>query len=562
MDQENLMPTLNWIGKEAVVKHHKDVPYRLLEPVQNLSCGEQESGNLIVQGDNLHALKALLPRYAGKIKCIYIDPPYNTGNEGWIYNDNVNSAEIKNWLGEVVGKDDETLDRHDRWLCMMYPRLFLLNQFLKDDGVVFVSIDDNEVSNLRLLMDEIFGNRNYVSTIANVNNPKGRSDDSFFAGAHEYIVCYKKKNTKLSGFEPEEKITKRYNKLDKEGNKYREIDLRKTGDQDERKDRENMFYPFYYCKEEDDLIVGSVNNEAPIGYFEILPMKSKTVEGRWRWAKDNAKENISFLIARYMPNKKQWGVFEKDYLHLRGLVKPTSSWTFKDVNSERGTELFIKDLGFSKEEFPNPKPLGTIERLIMLATRDDKNSIIMDSFGGSGTTGHAVLKRNSVDKGNRKFILVEMNDDVAKNVTSARVSKVINGYIDRKGNEVAGLKSGFQFCKLSDQPLFTSTGQIREDVTFSQLAEFVWFAETGIGYTGNADSVLLGNFEGRAIYLLYNGILKDKSVSGGNVLTQPVYKLIPNFDGPKTIYGAACRGASWVKREQITFKQTPYALDV
>ena len=151
------MPTLNWIGKEAVVKHHKDVPYRLLEPVPELSCGDPGSGNLIVQGDNLHALKALLPRYAGQVKCIYIDPPYNTGNENWVYNDNVNSPEIRKWLGHVVGGEGETLDRHDRWLCMMYPRLSLLRHFLREDGAIFISIDDNEIAALRLLMDEIFG---------------------------------------------------------------------------------------------------------------------------------------------------------------------------------------------------------------------------------------------------------------------------------------------------------------------------------------------------------------------------------------------------------------------
>ena len=142
------MPTLNWIGKDAVVKHHKEVPFRLLEPVPAFACGDGEgrdSGNLIVQGDNLHALKALLPRYAGQVKCIYIDPPYNTGNEGWVYNDNVNSPEIRSWLGKVVGKEGETLDRHDRWLCMMYPRLVLLKQLLREDGAIFVSIDDNEI---------------------------------------------------------------------------------------------------------------------------------------------------------------------------------------------------------------------------------------------------------------------------------------------------------------------------------------------------------------------------------------------------------------------------------
>ena len=195
------MPTLNWIGKEAVVKHHKDVPYRLLEPVAELSCPPRPQAgeglgvrgatteNLIVQGDNLHALKALLPRYAGQVKCIYIDPPYNTGNEGWAYNDNVNSPEIKRWLGEVVGKEGETLDRHDRWLCMMYPRLLLLKQFLRDDGAIFVSIDDDEMHHLRLLMDEIFGANKRLATFV------WRTDGNFdnqakIKNCHEYVLSY------------------------------------------------------------------------------------------------------------------------------------------------------------------------------------------------------------------------------------------------------------------------------------------------------------------------------------------------------------------------------------
>ena len=184
------MPTLNWIGKEAVVKHHKEVPFRLLESVPELSCGDADSGNLIVQGDNLHALKALLPRYAGQVKCIYIDPPYNTGNEGWIYNDNVNSPEIRKWLGEVVGKEGETLDRHDRWLCMMYPRLVLLRQFLREDGAIFVSIDDNEVATLRFLMDEIFGAKNFVATVLwqKVYSPKNSA--RHLSEDHDYIVIY------------------------------------------------------------------------------------------------------------------------------------------------------------------------------------------------------------------------------------------------------------------------------------------------------------------------------------------------------------------------------------
>lgn len=190
------MPTLNWIGKEAVVKHHKEVPFRLLEPMPGLGCGEnqgKDSGNLIVQGDNLDALKALLPRYAGKVKCIYIDPPYNTGNEGWVYNDNVNSPEIRKWLGEVVGQEGETLDRHDRWLCMMYPRLMLLKQFLRDDGVIFVSIDDNEIHHLRSLVAEI-GGLNFIGCIVWERKRKGSHLSKKLTKKTEYIVVYAKKS--------------------------------------------------------------------------------------------------------------------------------------------------------------------------------------------------------------------------------------------------------------------------------------------------------------------------------------------------------------------------------
>jgi site-specific DNA-methyltransferase (adenine-specific)/adenine-specific DNA-methyltransferase len=189
------LPTLNWIGKQAVASHHKEVPFRLVEPVPQLSVGDVAGGNLIVQGDNLLALKALLPRYAGQVKCIYIDPPYNTGNEGWVYNDNVNSPEIRRWLGETVGKEGETLDRHDRWLCMMYPRLMLLKQFLRPDGAIFISIDDNEVASLRLIMDEIFGITNHVATFVwkRRTTPDSRNQNGI-SPDHEYIIVYQVTN--------------------------------------------------------------------------------------------------------------------------------------------------------------------------------------------------------------------------------------------------------------------------------------------------------------------------------------------------------------------------------
>ncbi|MFO1491387.1 MAG: site-specific DNA-methyltransferase, partial [Kiritimatiellia bacterium] len=188
------MPTLNWIGKEAVVNHHQQVPFHLLKDVPELGCGDPGGGNLIVEGDNLLALKALLPYYAGQVKCIYIDPPYNTGNEGWAYNDNVNSPVIREWLGKVVGKEGETLDRHDRWLCMMYPRLALLKEFLSEDGAIFVSLDDNEIQSLRFLMDEIFGSGNFIATIIWQKKYAVSNDHKSIAPMHDYIVSYQRTN--------------------------------------------------------------------------------------------------------------------------------------------------------------------------------------------------------------------------------------------------------------------------------------------------------------------------------------------------------------------------------
>ena len=423
------MPTLNWIGKDKVINHHQDVPFRILD--HRYAHGAENSGNMIIHGDNLDALKALLPQYEGRVKCIYIDPPYNTGNEGWVYNDNVNDPKIRKWLGEVVGKEGEDLSRHDKWLCMMYPRLRLLQRLLADDGAIFISIDKNEVYNLKLICDEILGTSNFVTEIACINKPSGRSDEKYIATAHESILIYKKSNLlTLGGFEPREKITCRYTKTDSNGDYYREEDLRKRGNQDERQDRPNMFYPFFYSTDTNDLIVGTNNEETPDGYIRIEPIKSKGVYGRWRWSRETAITQKAYLHPRYMPNKEQWSVFEWEYLKERGSVKPTTLWDFKDVNSERGSELFIKFLGFSKSDFENPKPVGTIERILKIAT--SPGDIILDSFAGSGTTAHAVLNMNKADGGNRKFILVEMMD-YAENITAERVRRVIDGYADKPG---------------------------------------------------------------------------------------------------------------------------------
>ena len=553
------MPTLNWIGKDAVVTHHKDVPFRLLEPVPELSCGSAASGNLIVQGDNLHALKALLPRYAGQVKCIYIDPPYNTGNEGWAYNDNVNSPEIRKWLGAVVGKEGETLDRHDRWLCMMYPRLVLLRQFLREDGVILISLDDVESGHLRLLLDEIFGFSNRIATIAwNTRNTRNTDNriKTRLSPDHEYIFVYGKSDSACI-----------------EGRVIDRSDF-KNADNDPRG-------PYVT----DPLKGKATASERP--NLHEYKMEQPGTNNEWKpdpskgWITDRAGYQKLLSEDRiWWPPKPATGwPRKKRFLSETQERMPASSfWSeFKTQSGARELDEILDE-----RVFAFPKPISLIRRVISYCA--PPGSLVLDSFAGTGTTAHAVLAQNAADGGNRRFILVEMDEKIAANVTAERVRRVSQGYTNAKGEAVAGLSpdgSGFQFCTLSAEPLFTPQGEIRDDVRFAQLAEFVWFAETGSGYVPNAldsrlrgndggggngafgASPLLGVFEGRAIYLLYNGILKDRAPASGNVLTAPVFDSLPPFDGPKTIYAAACRlGAPRLQREQIVFKQTPYALEV
>ena len=252
----------------------------------------------------------------------------------------------------------------------------------------------------------------------------------------------------------------------------------------------------------------------------------------------------------------------KTYLAESSGVRAWTWWTNQECGHNQEAKKEINEIIGHDVPFDTPKPTRLIQRILQIATNQD--SLILDSFAGSGTTGHAVLKQNAEDGGKRRFILVEMDDNIARNVTAERVRRVAQGYTNGKDQAVEGLGGSFQFCTLSKEPLFTAEGQIRSDVTFAQLAEFVWFVETGTGLTSPAgSSPLLGTHEGRAIYLLYNGILKDKSVAGGNVLTGAVYDILPPHDGPKIIFAAACRlGAARLAREQIIFKQTPYALAV
>jgi site-specific DNA-methyltransferase (adenine-specific)/adenine-specific DNA-methyltransferase len=554
------MPSLNWIGKEAVVKHHRQVPYRLLEPDADLSCGDGKSGNLIVQGDNLHALKALLPRYAGKVKCIYIDPPYNTGNEGWVYNDNVNSPEIRRWLGEVVGKEGETLDRHDRWLCMMYPRLLLLREFLRDDGVIFVSINDEEIHNLRNLMDEIFGATKRMSSFV------WRTDGNFdnqakIKNCHEYILMYAKNP---DSFLHPNVIDPSISESSKLNNPFIRNTIVKNG---HKNPISNVTIPVGFPADFEKGVIKARENQYPHYDIDLVIEDYKLthdVIAKTGWSSKSLL--INFIENEFNPIIDNKGQKTRFTLISSGAIESIKerdkpSHVISVISGVGSTQSQSAELIKMGLRFPFPKPVELVKYLISM--QNDKDSIVLDSFAGSGTTAHAVLNLNQQDGGNRQFILVEMDNAIAETVTAQRVRRVIEGYSNAKGETVEGLGGGFQFCRLSADPLFTATGDIRADVRFAQLAEFVWFKETGAGFTGLADSPLLGVFEGRAIYLLYNGILSDISPDGGNVLSPALFKLLPQHSGDKVIYAAAVKGGeTWLQRERIVFKQTPYSLEV
>ncbi|MBI5818267.1 MAG: site-specific DNA-methyltransferase [Verrucomicrobia bacterium] len=558
------MPELKWIGKEAVVRHHAEVPFRLLEEVPELSCrpSEGDTENLIVQGDNLEALKALLPRYAGQVKCIYIDPPYNTGNEGWVYNDAGNSPEIRQWLGKVVGKEAEDLSRHDKWLCMMYPRLVLLRQFLRDDGAIFVSLDDNEVASLRLVMDEIFGKNNFCAQVTVQCNPKGRVLAQEFAKTHEYVLVY----SRVAGgavFEvPKtlDDILFEYTEVDSSGRRYRPMELRNTHRQFNKETRPNLHFPLYVNHK-----TGEVSVENRPACIEVLPNWPDGMQGCWTWDRAKCREDREDLFAKNV--RGGWKVFRKAYAtDEAGEVvtkKPKSIWLDPDIHTEKGQKQIDEILG--GRIFYAPKALALVRYCIELTSK--AGDLILDSFAGSGTTGHAVLALNKQDGGNRRFVLVELDEKIAREITRERVSRVATSYKNAKGEAVAGLGGGFQFARLG-KPLFAETGAIRSDVKFGELAEFVFFKETGrplpaVGRNQKRLTPLLGVHEGRAVYLLFNGILGDKTTNGGNVLTGPVLAKLPPHDGPKVIYAAACRlGRARQDAEQIKFKQTPYDLHV
>ncbi len=454
----------------------------------------------------------------------------------------MNSPVIREWLGKVVGKEGETLNRHDRWLCMMYPRLALLRQFLREDGAIFISIDDNEVQSLRYVMDELFGASNFIATVLwqKVYSPKNSA--RHFSEDHDYLVVYAKRadNWKPNLVPRSEEQDSAY--------KNRDNDPRgpwKTGDLSARN---------YYSQ-------GTYEIVCPSG--RVIPHPPKGMY--WRVSKDKFLEldrdkriwwgkagNAVPQIKRFLSEVK------------RGII-PQTMWFYKDVGHTQDAKqelLQLVEFPDSDSVFITPKPTKLIQRVVEIGA--SPGDLVLDSFAGSGTTGHAILNLNKQDNGNRRFILVEMEPKIASEVTAQRVRRVAEGYTNAKGERVEGLGGGFRYCELGE-PLFDENGKIRETVGFADLARHVYFSETGepLPRERVSKSPFLDVCRGVGIYLLYNGILGDQSANGGNVLTRAVLAQLPPFDGQKVIYCAGCLlGRDRLQAERIIIRQTPYEIKV
>ncbi len=537
------MPTLDWIGKKAVLNHHNQVPFHLLRCDPALSVGEA-SGNLLVQGDNLLALKALLPYYAGQVKCIYIDPPYNTGNEGWVYNDNVNSPEMREWLGRAVGGEAEDLSRHDKWLCMMYPRLVLLREMLSEDGSLWMSIDDNEVHFARVVMEEVFGAQNFVSQIAWQKVYSVRMDAKGFSKDYDTLLVFQKSDK----FRPRkvmfEQNKAQFSLFDNSAQRYyRRRSWRKEGSGSRREDRPNLFYEI----------------PTPDGNV-VLPIRPDGSEGRWRGDINHFNELDDAGQIEWVQADDGWQIYVKQYYVECATQPPSTVWLHEDSGNNHEAIEELKRI-FGQAPFQTPKPTRLIKKIIQIAS--SPGDLVLDSFAGSGTTGHAVLKHNAEDDGNRRFILVEMDTKIAPNITAERLRRVVKGYEwhDQKGNlrHEEGLGGGFRYCELGPT-LFDVQGQIRPEVSFTDLARHVFFTETGQPLpAGGEKTALLGAYGGTAVYLLYNGVMRD----AGNVLTPQTLAALPPYDGPKVIYADGCKiGRDRLRELNITFKQIPYQIKV
>lgn len=499
------MPSLHFKGKSAVETYHHTVPHHTLQFVKKLSVldkGQEPSldGNLIIEGDNLLALKALLPTHAGKIKCVYIDPPYNTGNEGWVYNDNLTQPQFKEWIGQTVGKEGEDFCRHDKWCCMMYPRLQLLRELMRDDGVLFMSIGEDEIGNLRMIADEIF--RTTIPLITFVwkrRSASGMRGDAVSVD-HEYVLGYAKDPSlvRLNGLVKDESDYK----YEDDRGRYASTDLTIGMGEDERPNqayvlvnpRTGAKYP---------------HNPDRVWTFEPDSMKAAIKAGMIIWPEDN-------------PDSRMTRPRQKTYFDPKNpQVRPVSSWIESLGNSEpredeegvvsissglntEGGRALKKALG--KKLFDYPKPPSLITSLVQIATSSD--DLVLDSFAGSGTTAEAVLKANERDRASRRFLLVQMPYDSKEHERSG-----FNVCESVTAPRAKASGASFTYARVSSKPLFGDYRDLGDQLpSYDDIAAYVFYTETSTEWKGSdrrqnkafdKGTRKIGEHGGRSYYLLY-----------------------------------------------------------
>ncbi|WP_248928964.1 site-specific DNA-methyltransferase [Paenibacillus hamazuiensis] len=561
------MPHLDWIGKKAIVNHHNEIHYRLLNADMEKSVRpEASNGNMLIHGDNLYAIKALLPHYAGKCKFVYIDPPYNTGgdNQLWIYNDQVDDPEIREWLNKVVGKDMEDLSRHDKWLCMMYPRLQLLKKLLREDGFICVQIDDNEAANLKAIMDEIFLPSNYLTTIyVQVRySEKTLTQDMSFHKQIEQILVYRRSPKAKPRLKEQEYNYDKFKFYIREKGPGREITL---GDK-----KVVVFNPEEYEITQGEPSVnglkeiwatGTILNGNSSGRFfrdYLAGRKDEDGLGVMYKVYDIGDDALNY---RYFTGPKRANATKGKYYQGVPVDK------IEDGEGGEGeviTETPIPNFYDMAGDFGNCRHEGGVEfnsgkkpeklLAILLKHFSEEGDIVVDSFGGSGTTAAVALKMK------RRFITVELGDH-AYTHTLKRLTSVANGEDNTGVTEEFGWEggSGFTFCELGDS-LFDAFGLIKENVTYQDLARHVFFTETGepLGdITGNQANYI-GSGKGNLYYLYFN--------EGGDdtYLTQEIVESLPEFDGRiRVIFANGCKVSSlYLEEHGIIFKQIPYEIKV
>ena len=555
------MPTLQFKGKNIIWNHHLSVPYHSLEEIEDLSFEKKDANNkhLIVEGDNLLALKALLPKYAGRVKCIYIDPPYNTGKEEWVYSDKVNSPLVQDWLNKTVNKED--LTKHDKWLCMMVPRLKLLKELLRKDGVIFISLDNNEAFNFKQVADEIFGEENFLGVVvlqtATDNNP------TQIATEHEYIFSYAAdkefQETWTAISEGAEKIQEKYTELKSE----HKDDLEKIQKKLRvwiKENTESLDKVTHYDNVDAKGVFhdGDVANTKFGGYeYEVLhPVTKKPCkipEKGFRFPettmKDLIKEdNIMFgddETTLIKPKKR----LETVTARLRSIIYEDGRAATKELET-----LFHKDF------FKNPKSPKILKKLFEYST--EENDIILDSFAGSGTTGQSVMELNRQDGGNRQFVLVQMTEaseqepdkNICKDKTRERIKKVIEAY---------DFKDGFKYLRVGS-PIDPETMLDGDLPTYQQFAEYVYYLATG-GHLADKSKVdaskhFVGMDGGQAVYLIYE---QDMDKLTRLALTLQIAESIVKHSPGKrrVVFAPSCfLDEEYMTAMQIEFVSVPYNL--